>query len=251
MKDTTFIKLPTKKHRIYFIMNKQVKILIFTKDENLGTLLEECIRSNKYATKAFSRAEDAYEHFCTVGSDLCILDISASKEEITLAHAFKTVQQDTQLIFLFNRPTKEEIAEVYHLGADDLMRKPFSLDILQVRINAILRRTLLHQQKQITIYKFGLFTFNTHTQTLSTDSEEKKLTTKESDLLKVLCQNPNKLVERGFALQKIWKSDSYFNARSMDVYITKLRHLLKEDPSIRIENVHGKGYRLVTQVTIG
>lgn len=230
-------------------MDKHLKILIFTKDENLGALFKECLKTERYATETFSRTEEAYEYFCTVGSDLCIIDVSADKEEITLAYAFKAVQNETRLIFLFNSPTKEDIAEVYQMGADDLMRKPISLEVLQARINAIMNRAAADLQKPIVIYKFGVFSFNTHTQTLSIGNEEKKLTTKESDLLKVLCQNPNKLVDRGFALQRIWKNDSYFNARSMDVYITKLRHLLKADPSIRIENIHGKGYKLVTKAT--
>lgn len=227
-------------------MDKHIKILIFTKDENLGGLFKEWLKNEEYNTEAFFRAEEAYEHFCTVGADLCILDVSADKEEIRLAYACKSVQPDTRLIFLYNSPTKEDIAEAFQLGADDLMRKPISLEVLQARINAIMKRALVEQYKPVVIYKFGIFLFNTHTQTLAIDGDEKKLTTKESDLLLVLCQNPNKLVDRVFALQRIWKSDSYFNARSMDVYITKLRHLLKADPSIRIDNIHGKGYKLVT-----
>ncbi|WP_293716256.1 response regulator transcription factor [uncultured Parabacteroides sp.] len=230
-------------------MDRHLKILIFTKDENLGALFKECLKTDKYATETFPQAEEAYDFFCTVGSDLCIMDVSADKEEITLAAAFKAVRNETRLIFLFNSPTKEDIVEAYQMGADDLMRKPISLEVLQARIHAIMKRSVSDQQKPIVIYKFGLFSFNTHTQTLSIGEEEKKLTTKESDLLKVLCQNPNKLVDRSSALQRIWKNDSYFNARSMDVYITKLRHLLKADPTIRIENVHGKGYKLVTKAT--
>lgn len=134
------------------------------------------------------------------------MDVSADKEEITLAAAFKAVRNETRLIFLFNSPTKEDIVEVYQIGADDLMRKPISLEVLQARIHAIMKRSVSDQQKPIVIYKFGLFSFNTHTQTLSIGEEEKKLTTKESDLLKVLCQNPNKLVDRSSALQRIWKT---------------------------------------------
>lgn len=230
-------------------MDKHIKILFFTKDANLGGLFKECLKTERYATEAFSQAEEAYEHFCTAGADLCILDVAADKEEIKLAYALKAVQADTLLIFLLNSPAKEDVAEVYQAGADDMMRKPVSLEILQARINAIMKRGLLARHKPIVTYRFGIFSFNTHTQTLSAGGEEKKLTTKESDLLQILCQNANKLVDRGLALQRIWKGNSYFNARSMDVYITKLRHLLKVDPSIRIDNIHGKGYKLVTHAT--
>lgn len=226
---------------------KHLKLLIFTKDENLGEVLKECLKTERYNAETFSDPEEAYEEFCTAGFDLCILDLSAGKEEITLAHAFKLSQEDIRLIFLVNQPTREEITTIFQAGADDMMRKPISLEILQARINAIMGRYYPYQPKQTIIYKFGIFTFNTHIQTLTAGEVETKLTTKESELLTVLCQHANQLVDRTFVLQKIWKSDSYFNARSMDVYITKLRHRLAADPTISIENIHGKGYKLVTQ----
>lgn len=232
-------------------MNKHLKILIFTKDETLGTLLQECLRTEKLATKSFSKTDEAYEQFCDKGFDLCIMDVSANHEEILLANAFKAMNDDVRLIFLMDSPTKEEIAKVFESGADDMIRKPISLDILQARINAILKRTFKEHSKQLVVYRFGIFTFNPHTQSLIIENErEQKLTTKESELLGILCKNANKLVDRIYCLQSIWKSDSYFNARSMDVYITKLRHILKADPSIRIENIHGKGYKLSTNVKV-
>lgn len=230
-------------------MNKHYKILIFSKDENLGALLKECLKTDIFDTETFSRADEAYEQFCTVGFDFCILDVAPEKEEITLAHAFKHQDDETRIIFLLNQGYKEDIVEAYQAGADDVMQKPFSLEILQARINAVMRRSTYEPAKPSVIYQLGIFLFNPHMQMLSVDGQVQKLTTKESDLLKILCEHANNLVERSIALQKIWKSDSYFNARSMDVYITKLRQLLKADPSICIENIHGKGYKLKTRVS--
>lgn len=229
-------------------MNKQLKILIFTKDETLGSLLQECLTSEEFATETYANETEAYDRFRDVGFHLCIIDVSPNHKEVLLANAFKAITDDVKLIFLMDNPAKEDIIEVFGSGADDMMRKPISLEILQARINAIVKRTFEMQPQQSVIFRFGIFTFNTHTQSLfiGTDREQ-KLTTKESELLSILCHNANNLVDRMYTLQSIWKNDSYFNARSMDVYITKLRHILKEDPSIRIENVHGKGYKLVTK----
>lgn len=228
-------------------MDRHLKLLIFTKDENLELFLKECLNTERYDTETYSSPEDAYERFCSVGFDICILDLSDDKEEITLAHAFKLAHDNARIIFLANQPSRDDVMNIFQTGADDMVRKPLSLNILQAHIDAIARRCYPVEIKQTIIYKFGRFTFNSHIQTLSIDDVTTKLTTKESDLLTVLCQNANQLVDRTFVLQKIWKSDSYFNARSMDVYITKLRHRLAADPSISIENVHGKGYKLVTQ----
>lgn len=230
-------------------MNKHYKILIFSKDENLGALLKECLKTDIYDTETFTHADEAYEQFCTVGFDFCIIDVGPDKKEFLVANAFKSQNNETRLIFLLSQGYKDDLVEAYKTGADDVMQKPFSLEILQARINAVMRRSTYEPVKPSVIYQLGIFIFNPHMQLLSVDGQDQKLTTKESDLLKILCEHANELVERSIALQKIWKSDSYFNARSMDVYITKLRQLLKADPSICIENIHGKGYKLKTHVS--
>ena len=136
--------------------------------------------------------------------------------------------------------------EGFKLGADDYITKPFSMEELIMRIEAILRRTSLEgQSSSQQIFTLGKFTFDTRKQTLSEGDEAVKLTTKESELLKLLCQNANKVLERNYALKSIWIDDNYFNARSMDVYITKLRKHLKDETSVEIINVHGKGYKLI------
>ena len=131
-------------------------------------------------------------------------------------------------------------------GADDYITKPFSMEELTFRIEAILRRVRGKKNKESNIYKIGKFTFDTQKQILSSEGKQTKLTTKESELLGLLCAHANEILQRDFALKTIWIDDNYFNARSMDVYITKLRKHLKEDDSIEIINIHGKGYKLIT-----
>ena len=133
-----------------------------------------------------------------------------------------------------------------NVGADDYITKPFSMEELTFRIEAILRRVRGKKNKESSIYKIGKFTFDTQKQILSTPEKQTKLTTKESELLGLLCAHANEILQRDFALKTIWIDDNYFNARSMDVYITKLRKHLKEDESIEIINIHGKGYKLIT-----
>lgn len=148
-------------------------------------------------------------------------------------------------MFLTAKNLKDDILEGFKLGADDYLTKPFSMDELVYRMEAILRRVKARSRQMATRYQLGRFTFDTQRQLLSIDDKSTKLTTKESELLTMLCTHMNDILERDLALKTIWIDDNYFNARSMDVYITKLRKHLKDDPNVEINNVHGKGYRLV------
>ena len=152
---------------------------------------------------------------------------------------------DIPIIFLTAKALKEDILEGFKIGADDYITKPFSMEELVLRIEAILRRVKGKKGKEVTVYKIGKFTFDTQRQVLFTDEKSDNLTTKESELLSLLCAHANEILERNFALKTIWIDDNYFNARSMDVYITKLRKKLKDDPEIEIINIHGKGYKLI------
>ena len=160
----------------------------------------------------------------------------------------KQIREAKEIPILMVSARKEDIDKIrgLGLGADDYITKPFSMEELTFRIEAILRRVRVMKNKESNIYKIGKFTFDTQKQILATEGKQTKLTTKESELLGLLCAHANEILERNYALKTIWVDDNYFNARSMDVYITKLRKLLKDDPGIEIINIHGKGYKLIT-----
>ena len=167
------------------------------------------------------------------------------KDGFTLASEIRMMNSDIPIIFLTAKSMKEDVLEGFSLGADDYITKPFSMEELLFRIEAILRRTKGIRGGDKENWEIASFTFDAKKQMLTGRGTEQKLTTKESELLKLLCNNINQVLERNFALKAIWIDDNYFNARSMDVYITKLRKYLKPDPNVQIINVHGKGYKLV------
>ena len=220
-------------------MEERLRILLCEDDENLGMLLREYLQAKGYAADLFSDGESGYKAFLKGKYDLCVLDVMMPKKDgFTLAQEIRTVNGEVPIIFLTAKSLKEDILEGFKIGADDYITKPF-------RIEAILRRVKGKKGKEVTMYKIGRFTFDTQKQVLAIDDKSTKLTTKESELLSLLCAHVNEILERNFALKTIWIDDNYFNARSMDVYITKLRKHLKDDPSIEIINIHGKGYKLI------
>jgi DNA-binding response OmpR family regulator len=228
-------------------MEQKTKLLLAEDDENLGLLLKEYLVAKGYDASLFPDGEAAYKGFMRDHYDICILDVMMPKKDgFTLAKDIRIVNQDVPIIFLTAKNMKEDVLEGFKLGADDYITKPFSMEELIMRIEAILRRTSQESmQNAQPVFTLGRFTFDTKKQTLSEGDNVIKLTTKESDLLKLLCQNANKILERNYALKSIWIDDNYFNARSMDVYITKLRKHLKDEPGVEIINVHGKGYKLI------
>lgn len=224
-----------------------IKILLAEDDENLGALLREYLVAKGFKTNLFINGELALEGFKKDKYDICILDVMMPKMDgFTLAREIKKINSTVPFIFLTAKSLKDDVIEGFTLGADDYMTKPFSMEELIFRIKAILRRTNKNNVSE-TNEKFiiGDYEFDSQKQILKYGDKEQKLTTKESDLLRLLCSNMNNVLERNFALKTIWLEDSYFNARSMDVYITKLRKYLKGDPSIQILNIHGKGYKLI------
>ena len=227
-------------------MDEKLRILLCEDDENLGTLTREYLDDKGYKAELFPDGESGYKAFLKGKYDICLLDVMMPKKDgFQLAQEIRTVNSDVPIIFLTAKNLKEDIFEGFKIGADDYMTKPFSMEELVLRIEAILRRVKGKKGKEVTVYKIGKFTFDTQRQVLFTDDKSDNLTTKESELLSLLCAHMNEILERNFALTTLWIDDNYFNARSMDVYITKLRKKLKDDPNIEIINIHGKGYKLI------
>ena len=227
-------------------MEDNIKIMLCEDDENLGMLLREYLQAKGFSAELFPDGEAGYRAFTKQKYDICILDVMMPKKDgFTLAHEIRQSNADVPLIFLTAKQLKEDILEGFKIGADDYITKPFSMEELVFRVEAILRRVRGKKNKESSIYKVGNFTFDTQKQLLSIGEKQTKLTTKENELLALLCSHANEILQRDFALKTIWIDDNYFNARSMDVYITKLRKHLKDDPQIEIINIHGKGYKLI------
>lgn len=224
----------------------KIKILLAEDDENLGTLLREYLIAKSYECDWFSNGEKAYKSFIKNHYDLCVLDIMMPvKDGYTLAREIRMTNTEIPIIFLTAKSTKEDVIEGFKAGGDDYITKPFSMEELIFRIEAIIRRARKELVSAQPEYKIGRYLFNADKQTLKLDNSVQNLTTKESELLKLLCNNKNMVLERNFALKTIWIDDNYFNARSMDVYIAKLRKYLKDDPAVQILNIHGKGFKLI------
>ena len=231
-------------------MDEKLRILLCEDDENLGMLLREYLQAKGYNAELFADGESGYKAFLKGKYDICVLDIMMPKKDgFQLAQEIRTINSEVPVIFLTAKTLKEDILEGFKIGADDYITKPFSMEELVMRIDAIMHRVKGKKGKEITMYKIGKFTFDTQRQVLFNDERSDNLTTKESELLSLLCAHMNEILERNYALKTIWIDDNYFNARSMDVYITKLRKKLKEDPSIEIINIHGKGYKLIAPET--
>jgi len=228
-------------------MEEKVKIFMCEDDENLGMLLREYLQAKGFIVDLFADGEAGAKNFSKEKYDLCLLDVMMPKKDgFALAQEIRAINAEIPIIFLTAKTMKEDILEGFKIGADDYLTKPFSMEELLLRIEAILRRVSGKKSKETGFYVIGKYTFDTQKQILSMGDKPVKLTTKESDLLNLLCANANEILERNYALKKIWGVVDYFNARSMDVYITKLRKLLKEDSEIEIMNIHGKGYKLIT-----
>lgn len=232
-------------------MEQKTKILLCEDDESLGMLLKEYLQVKNYDADLLPDGELGYKAFIKGKYDLCIFDVMMPKKDgFSLAQDIRLIDKKTPIIFLSAKNLKEDILEGFKIGADDYITKPFSMEELIFRIEAILRRTNCAKERNQTLFQLGKFTFDAQRKSLKfADNEPRRLTTKETELLLLLAQNGNSILERNYTLKTIWVDDNYFNARSMDVYITKLRKILKDDPDVSILNIHGKGYKLVFPVS--
>jgi DNA-binding response OmpR family regulator len=225
----------------------KIKILLAEDDSNLGILLSNYLTAKDYETQLCVNGIRALEAFSGGKFNICILDIMMPEMDgLTLAREIRMLNPEVPIIFLTAKNQEEDIIEGFKSGADDYISKPFSMEELLYRIEAILRRTPgSSSQGNIEIHKIGIYTFDPLKQLLECNDQTIKLTTKESELLDLLCRQGKDILERNYALKAIWIDDNYFNARSMDVYITRLRKYLKKDPTVKILNIHGRGYKLL------
>lgn len=227
-------------------MDENLKILLCEDDENLGMLLREYLAAKGYEAELCPNGEEGYNSFVRTRFDICVLDVMMPvKDGFTLAQEIRAINTEIPIIFLTAKTMKDDILEGFKIGADDYITKPFSMEELVLRIEAILRRVHGKKSREATQYHIGRFFFDSQKQLLTIGEKQTKLTTKENELLALLCAHANEILQRDYALKTIWIDDNYFNARSMDVYITKLRKHLKDDPQIEIINIHGKGYKLI------
>ena len=231
-------------------MSNNIKILLVEDDANLGSLLQEYLIAKGYDCQLETDGDKGIKAFLKNEFDLCALDVMMPiKDGFTLAKEIRNTNKEVPIIFLTAKSLKEDKIEGFQSGADDYLTKPFSMEELLLRIKAILRRTngASTVKQELKYFEIGSLNFDYDRRVLKGKEDPgQKLTSKEADLLKLLCENTNDVLERNVALNKIWKDDSYFNARSMDVYITKLRKYLKADPKLEIVNMHGRGFKLLT-----
>ena len=228
--------------------NETVNVLLAEDDKNLGQILKAYLEAKGYPTVLCVNGKEAFEMYNRKKFDFCVIDVMMPiKDGFTLAGEIRKLDHKVPILFLTTKSMQEDKLKGFEIGADDYLTKPFSMEELLMRMKAILRRVQEGSREEAATseYKLGKLHFDYNRQVLKTSSEDIKLTSKEAELLKLLCENANQVLDRSLALNRIWQDDSYFNARSMDVYITKLRKYLKDDPKVELMNVHGVGFKLI------
>jgi len=228
---------------------EKFKILLVEDDTNFGQVLKNYLELNDFVVELARDGILGLAAFRREKFDICLLDVMMpNMDGFTLAEEIRNVDPDVPLFFLSAKSMKEDILAGYKLGADDYITKPFDSEVLLHKIKAVMKRNYDLQEKQHSQIEFniGSYHFNSKLRILKRGNEEAHtLSPKENELLLMLCEYMNDLLPRETALKRIWGSDTYFNGRSMDVYIAKLRKYLKDDSSVEIVNIHGNGFRLV------
>lgn len=225
--------------------NKQ-KIFLVEDDINFGAVMKSYLEMNEYSVIWIKDGKDAVMAFRSSNYDLCILDVMLPNVDgFTIAGKIKEIDDEIPIIFLTAKTLKKDVLEGFKLGADDYITKPFDSDVLLFKLKAILKRnSKTKEDLEFEEFQLGHYLFNYRHRFIKLDENSQKLSPKEAELLKMLCLKLNKVLDRQETLKKIWKEDSYFTTRSMDVYITKLRKFLKDDPRIELNNIHGAGFVL-------
>lgn len=230
-------------------MNKRV--LLVEDDQNFGDVLKSYLEMNDFDITLATDGEMGWEKFNDGEYDLCIFDVMMPKKDgFTLAKEVREVNKKVPIIFLTAKTLKQDVLEGFKIGADDYITKPFDTEELLLRVNAILRRSADSEapKPEQTEFVIGKYYFNYPLRILTYKGEEQtqeKLSPKESELLKMFCERINEILPRSEALVQIWHDDNLWNARSMDVFVTKLRKYLAKDESLEIVNIHGSGFRLI------
>ncbi len=230
-------------------MSKLVKLLLVEDETTLGEIIKESLETRHFSVQYCENGVTGWEAYQTWQPDVCILDVMMPlKDGFTLAEEIRKIDEWTPIIFLTARSQVKDVVKGFEIGANDYLKKPFKMEELIVRIHALLRSKKLYAQQEHPhqeIWQIGQFTFNHPKQLLIFQDKEQKLTHREAEILQRLCQYQNQVMERKPILLDLWGDDSVFNARSMDVFITKLRKYLKRDPKLEIVNVRGVGYKLI------
>lgn len=227
------------------------RILLVEDDPNLGLLLQDYLQlKGKFEVVLCVDGDEGLKAFTKKDFDLCILDVMMPKKDgFTLGKEIRKINEHVPIIFATAKAMMEDKASAYNLGGDDYITKPFRIEELLLRINALLKRVQNKgtddEQALQTSFNIGDYVFDYTTQLIHHNGQQQKLSTKEAELLKLLCLKKNAVLTREEALLSIWHDDNYFNGRSMDVFLSKLRKYLREDPKVEIINVHGKGYKLL------
>jgi DNA-binding response OmpR family regulator len=230
-------------------MNKQ-KVLLVEDDPNLGMLLEDYLSlKGKFDVVLCTDGDEGLKAFLDNSFDICILDVMMPKKDgFSLAKDIRKINPDVPIIFATAKGMMEDKTEAFNLGGDDYITKPFRIEELLLRITALLKRSSQQSQNEEpkpTVFTIGSYTFDFQSQLISREGQQQKVSTKEAELLRLLCLKMNDVLTREEALLQIWHDDNYFNGRSMDVFLSKLRKYLREDTKVEIINVHGKGYKLL------
>lgn len=230
-------------------MAEQYNILLVEDDVNFGSVLKSFLEMNGYAVSLCDNGEKGYAAFRSAAYDICLVDVMMPfKDGFTLVKEIRKYDDKIPVVFITAKSLKHDVLNGFEVGADDYITKPFDSEILLQKMKALLRRTSRGEAGKTDVlenYTIGKFNFNAPSRTLQGPEGIINLSPKEAGLLQLLCASDNNLAERHKALVKLWGEDNYFTARSMDVYITRLRGYLKPDPSISIINIQRKGFRLV------
>ncbi|WP_408026993.1 response regulator transcription factor [Tenacibaculum litoreum] len=225
-------------------MSKIITVLLAEDEPSLGQIVKESLETRNFEVFHALNGEEAYEIYQTNSPDILVLDVMMPKKDgFTLAKEIRQENKHLPIIFLTAKSQAKDVVEGFEHGGNDYLKKPFSMEELIIRINALLDRIEL--RRNYDAINIGNYIFNYTKQVLSFNGEIKKLTHRESELLFHLSQRKNEILDRSFILKKLWGDDDFFNARSMDVFISKLRKKLKHDENIQIVNVRGYGYKLI------